>query len=222
MPPSITIDRVLIYTPSYILFKFFPMFRVLARAGVLILFLTLIFTGYGYRVLVKHGVTKPVLAALMLFSIAEFFIPLKITHVGIPPKVYAYIGATDPLKSPVVIYPYNKTNEALFWMTAYNQPLINPKSYGDKKSGFVSEDFTNALNASGGLEKARQMGAKYLVYFYEDDRNVALDFFNNTDYLAKSTQFNEVGKEEKGMLGLVRIVEAGTAKSNSAVLYTFR
>jgi len=57
MPPSITVNGMTVVTPSYILFKFFPMFRVLARAGVLILFLTLIFTGYGYQALIRRRVT---------------------------------------------------------------------------------------------------------------------------------------------------------------------
>lgn len=222
MPPSITVSGVTVVTPSYLLFKFFPMFRVLARAGVLILFLTLIFTGYGYRALIKRGTPRLILLTLALFSVAEFLIPLKITHVGTPPKVYAHIGATDPLKSPMVVYPYNKTNEALFWMTTHKQPLINPRSYENKPTNFVSEDFTNLLNTDRGLAKAQLLGAKYLVYFYEDDGGKSADFFSQTDLLTRIAQFNETDVEERQALGLVRVVEAGSAVSNSAVLYKFR
>lgn len=237
MPPATTINGVTLYTPSYLLFKIFPMFRVLARAGVLILFLTSIFTGYGYCALVnllidkkiKPWVMRSFLAILALLSIAEFFIPLKITHVGTPPKVYAYIKATDPLKSPIVVYPYNKTNEALFWMNVYQQPLINPRGYSNKDTGFVSEDFTNLLTTSQGLEKARIMGAKYLVYFYEDDQSKNISFFNQIDYLTRVAEFKEESPGERQIfippfskITIIRVVEAGSAKSNSAILYEFR
>lgn len=229
MPPSITVNGATIYTPSYLLFKVFPMFRVLARAGILILFLTLIFTGYGYLALVKFSIAKninrkvvrSILSVVALVSIAEFIIPLKITHVGTPPQVYTYIGKADPLKSPIVVYPYNKTNEALFWMRVYQQPLINPRGYLDRNTAFVSEDFTSLLTTSQGLEKARIMGAKYLVYFYEDDENKNLDFFNQTNYLTQVAEYKERDPGEKQNL-LIRIVEAGSSKANSAILYRFR
>lgn len=239
MPPSITLKGVTIYTPSNILFKTFPMFRVLARAGVLILFSTLIFTGYGYRSLInlsistkiKRKVVQLVLSVMALFSISEFFIPLKITHVGTPPKVYTYLGATEQLKAPIVVYPYSKTNEVLFWTNIYKQPLINPHSYENKETGFVSTDFTNLLKSSGGLEKAHNMGARYLVYFYGDDDVQSMNFFNQSQYLIKIDNFKEENQGERQItispiepltFTFIRIVEAGTAESNSAVLYKFR
>ena len=239
MPPAITVNGGTIYTPSYILFKVFPMFRVLARMGVLILFLTLIFTGHGYLALIKLWITKKmsrrvvrsVLLILVLFSIAEFFIPLKITHIGTPPKIYTYIGTTDSLKSPITVYPYNKTNEALFWMTTYSQPLINPRTYENKGTNFAASDFTKLLNTTNGLEKARYMGAKYLVYFYADDKRESADFFATTPLLTRIDELKEGNLGEERIiykpidpiyLTFVRIAEAGSAVSNSAILYKFR
>ena len=200
MPPSFTVNSSTIYTPSYLLFKFFPMFRVLARAGIVILFLTLIFTGYGYLAIVKFSVAKNLnrrvirstLLILALLSVAEFVIPLKITHVGTPPQVYSYIGATDHLKSPIVVYPYAKTNEALFWITAHNQPLINPRMYENRATGFISEDFTNLLNTAVGLDKANQLGAKYLVYFNATDKNITTAFFDQSLQLQRMEEFIEI------------------------------
>lgn len=234
MPPLVIINGVVVHTPSYLLFKFFPMFRVLARAGILILFLTLIFTGYGYRELVnlalnrkiKLRIAQTLLLIPALFSISEFFIPIKITHVGAAPKVYSYLSRTVPLKSPAVIYPYNHTNEAIFWILTYQKPLINPRFYEDKKTGFVSSDFTSLLNTPLGLEKAHNMGARYLVYFYEGDKKASADFFNNNAYLSKVGEFSEQMSDEKdisiGKFIVARIIELGNAKSNSAILYLFK
>ncbi|MBU2566315.1 hypothetical protein KKG46_02015 [Patescibacteria group bacterium] len=230
MPPVFVLRNVTFYSPSYILFEIFPMFRVLARAGILILFLTLIFTGYGYYALanllkskkIKSLVIRSVLVTLAVFSVSEFFIPLKVTHIGTPPEVYSYIGATDFLKSPVVIYPYNKANEALFWMPTYKQPLINPKSYENKPTGFVSENFTNLLNTASGLEAAQHMGAKYLVYFYVVDKNGGTAFFDSNPQLVRIGDFKEDSPPERMFFKFLQVIEAGSATTNSAILYKFR
>jgi hypothetical protein len=222
MPPVVTINATPIYTPSYGLFKLFPMFRVLARSGILSLFLILIFTGYGYVTLVRHRLPRLLLGLLALISIAEFIIPLKISHVGTPPKVYTYLGAANSLKSPVVVYPYTKTTEAIFWMTTHNQPLINPRMYDYPKTGFVSEDFTNLLSTAGGLEQASSMNAKYLVYFYETDGGASTAFFDSSTLLTYMGDFRESSQGERQLGGVLRIVEAGSAVSNSARLYKFR
>jgi len=230
MPPSISLNGVTLYSPSYILFEIFPMFRVLTRMGVLILFLTLIFTGFGYlalvNLLVARNISRKViqltLLVLALFSMSEFFIPLKVTHVGTPPKVYTYLETTGLPKSPIVVYPYNKTNEAFFWMTAHKQPLINPRFYENKETGFVSEDFTKMLTTAGGLEVAQNMGAKYLVYFYEDGRNEDADFFATSPLLMQVDGFKEKDPVERQIGAFVRIIEAGSSVTNSAILYKFK
>jgi|GEM_PF-846379 len=229
MPPSVTLRGVTFLTPSYVLFKIFPMFRVLARAGVLILFLVLIFTGFGYISLenllvarkINHKIAQFVLLALASFSFIEFFVPLKVTHVGTPPKVYSYIGSIGYLKSPIVVYPYNKTTGALFWFTTHRQPLINPRYYEHKETNFVSENFTKLLNTTKGLEEARIMGAKYLVYFYIDDGGKSMNFFENNNLLVHISNFSEEGQEEQSS-AFIQIIEAGADATNSAILYKFK
>lgn len=235
MPPSIVIKGFEIYTPSYLLFKVFPMFRVLSRMGVLILFLTLIFTGYGYKILSDFMLKKnmglatvrSVLVILTLFSIVQLYVPPKITHVGTPPKVYSYLGQTDSFKSPIVVYPYTKTNEAFFWLTAHQKALINPRFYSNKASNFESESFTNLLKTTRGLEQAKALGAKYLVYFYVVDDGESADFFGKSTLLYPLDDFKEGGEETQiinprpSYPEIIRFVEAGPVKENSAILYKF-
>lgn len=230
MPPELSFRDSTFYTPSYLLFKVFPMFRVLTRAGVLILFLTLIFSGYGYKILISFLLGKGfrkryayiVTIFLLVLSVMEFYIPIKVTRVGTPPKVYTYLSKGRLIKSPIAVYPYNKTNESLFWMGVHQQPLINPKLYSNRDAGFTSENFTSLLTTPQGLEKAKVTGARYLVYFYEEDKYISSDFFSQTSYLAKVDKFQEKGPGEKQIDSLIRIVEAGSTKSNSAILYEFR
>ncbi len=236
MPPSIVLNGIEVYTPSYLLFKLFPMFRVLSRLGIIIMFFTLIFSGYGYKnlsdfMLKKNiGLTtgRAILSLLTLFSVAQLYVPLKFTHVATPPKVYTYLGQTDSFKSPIVVYPYSKTNEALFWLTTHQKALINPRFYSNKETAFESEVFTNLLNTTRGLEQARDLGAKYLVYFYEVDNNESADFFTDSTLLHQADIFKEVGGKERiinpkpNYPEIIRLVEAGPIKENSAILYKFR
>lgn len=230
MPPSFVFKNITFYTPSLILFKIFPMFRVLSRMGVYILFLTLIFTGFGYLSLIKYlkdrGIGKILVyvltISLVIFSISEFFIPIKITHVSNPPKVYEYVKKSLQPESPIVVYPYNKTSDAIFWLGEYRQPLINPRSYENVSANFYSEVFTKELNTEVGLEKATEIGAKYLVYFYEDDKRESLSFFDNVAMLRSFGIFPDTISNDKKFFNIVKIVESGPSVDNSAILYEFK
>lgn len=236
IPPAVSINGLQIYTPSYLLFKAFPMFRVLSRMGIIIMLFTLTFAGYGYKTLsdfllkknIGLTIVRWVLSLLTLFSVAQLYVPPKITHVGTPPRIYSYLGQMDPLKSPVVVYPYNKTNEAIFWLTTHQKALINPRSYSYKATNFDSEVFTNLLKTTRGLEHAKTLGARYLVYFYETNQKESSDFFATSTLLTKIGDFKETKEEEQIITPrpeyptLVQIVEAGPAKENSAILYRFR
>ena len=231
MPPIVILSGVKFYTPSYILFSLFPMFRVLARAGIIILFLNLIFTGFGYVKLIRilssrmsnQRAIKLLLLPLALFSFLEFFVPLKISYVGLPPSVYAYIGSfSTQNKFPLVVYPYSKTSEAEFWIKTYRQPLVNPRSYEYKSTGFISEDFTKSLNTFSGLDKSQKIGAKYLVYFYESDNGESKEFFNSSQKLIYVKEFKEIKPSGRNNSRFIDIVETGPVQSNSAILYEFR
>lgn len=236
LPPSINLNNKIYYTPSFLLYKAFPMFRVLSRLGVFILFFTLIIVGFGYKMAAERIYfssnnqdakskrlkrVRLVLIFLCLFSICEFFIPVKITQVSNAPKVYAYLGKNDPFKSPIVVYPYSKSNEALFWLATHNKALINPRFYYHKETSFNSENFSKTLNSVAGLEKAKQMGAKYLIYFYEADQEKNIEFFSNAIILQQIGRFEESKEPEKN-LSIIRIINSGDSKENSAILYKFR
>jgi len=230
MPPSFVFKDITFYTPSLILFNIFPMFRVLSRIGVFILFLMLIFTCFGYISLknwfIKQGVSdklaKVMLVPFVFLSISEFLIPVKITHISEPPAVYSYLKKSVTTESPIVVYPYNKTSDAIFWLSEYRQPLINPRSYENVSANFYSEDFTEALNTDLGLEKAVDMGAKYLVYFYEVDERESIEFFDNNILLKRIANFEEKKPNETKILNFIYILESGPSINNSAILYGFK
>jgi hypothetical protein len=237
IPPHVSVSGVSFYMPSLLLFKVFPMFRVLARMGILILFLTLIFTGYGYEAILRSFSSSRVrrlasyfiIMFLSVFTLVEFFIPIKVTDVSIPPKIYTYLAKKSTYKFPIVVYPYSKTSDAAFWIGVYKEPLINPRFYENYQTGFVSEEFTKNLVTADGIDKAREMGAAYLIYFYETDKNVNSEVFNNFPSLSKVEQFVENSPDEWQIqlpffnkYVIAKIINAGNGKSNSAILYSFK
>ncbi|KKT84421.1 MAG: hypothetical protein UW82_C0022G0008 [candidate division WWE3 bacterium GW2011_GWC2_44_9] len=232
LPPVVELWGMKLHMPSYLLFLVFPMFRVLARAGALILFLNLIFVGYGYEKLqdwlasknIAPSYAKASILLLVLISLAEFFIPLKLAYVGKAPQVYNYI-ASLPASTPIVVYPYSKTTEALFWLQYYKKPLINPRYYANKETDFNSEAFTKTLNTSEGLEKAQALGAVYLVYFPNADSAEALDFYTTSNLLRVQKDFRPAEALNFSLPWydpFVKVIDTSDPWENSALLYKFR
>jgi hypothetical protein len=92
MPPYMTISGLTVYMPSQLLLEVFPMFRTLTRLGVIVLLIQLIFTGFGYLMIIDWFKSKfklrvlpyLVVTPLLVFSLAEFFVPIKITNIFKP------------------------------------------------------------------------------------------------------------------------------------------
>jgi len=161
---------------------------------------------------------------LVLISLAEFFIPLKLAYVGKAPQVYNYI-ASLPASTPIVVYPYSKTTEALFWLQYYKKPLINPRYYANKETDFNSEAFTKTLNTSEGLEKAQALGAVYLVYFPNADSAEALDFYTTSNLLRVQKDFRPAEALNFSLPWydpFVKVIDTSDPWENSALLYKFR
>lgn len=234
MPPLITISGFTLYTPSYLMWLIFPMFRTLARTGSFVLFILLIFTGFGYVSLldsIKNSINSKYRNLVAVFSVSicfivslsEFYIPVKIYDASRAPKVYTYLLNKFGDKSPIAVYPYSKTNAALFWLPYYKKPLINPRFYSDSASGFNSEVFTKSLISCAGIDSARELGMKYLIVFDKDiseQEKASFDSFVKSNALVQEASFDEEPRNDKsGIFGrYIRVL--GTDDSDSAKLYT--
>jgi hypothetical protein len=234
MPPYFTIHGLKIFLPSYVLFYAFPMFRVLARFGVYILAIELMFTGFGFVSLTnflerKFAKNKAwgavILVPAITLSLMEFYIPIKITKVQTPPQVYTYIKNATAQNSVIAVYPENETTQAIFWTLYTRQPLSNP--YQLSYNGFSAGDFTKSLITNEGIEKAKQLGVNYLVYFKNKDKHVLVDqqFFDTNLNLIKVKEFtsNSPSDVNTGILSsFVRISDVGDTKDTSAILYQIK
>ena len=168
------------------------MFRVLARIGVFNLFVLLIFTSYGYKVILeKNKNYKLIIVLLFLISLLEFYVPLRITfNTGIPNTI-SYIKDNIQQNDILAIYPSSKSREMLYWLTEYKKRFANPKDYVSLDGTFVSSKFTKELTTSQGLEYAKNRGIKYIVVFEDDITITDKNFFRNNITLESVFQNNE-------------------------------
>lgn len=236
-PPYVTINLHKIYLPSYLLYKYFPMFRVLSRMGVFILLGELIFTGFGLALFLdflekKLNWKKLNFLALFPFfvlSFMEFFVPFRITDISVPPRVFVYIAQNTPANSSLVVFPYSQNVEALFWTREHQRFLVNPRDFVDSATGFNSLEFTSHLPSCSGLLEAKKLGVDYLVYFPLADtdtlgKSVGLnaEFFANCPLLkeiAKFTEKDAIFKDLGFWSKFIWIENYGTKSENSAILY---
>lgn len=144
LPPLLTISGIDVYTPSYLLYKLFPMFRVLTRLGIYILLILLVFTGYGYIFVINTvrsflgGRIRPFfvklaqvssILILLVISWAEFFIPIKITDFNGGIDIFRPLQKDTVGEASLLVYPSEK--EYLAFITyPYHQQLLIPSARG--------------------------------------------------------------------------------------------
>lgn len=186
MPPKVTLNGLDILLPSYINYEIFPMFRVLSRIGVFALFITLIFTGFGYKFIVnKFKIGKYYLFIFFSISLIEFFIPLKITYSSTVPNMYQYISNQLPSNSIISVYPESRTRDYLYWIPFIKRPFANPKDFVSTDGKFISSEFTKNLNTAMGIEYAKERGINYILIFEDELSTNTKIFLNNSPLLIK-------------------------------------
>ena len=181
MPPFVTFAGIKIHTPSIILFKLFPMFRVLARTGLYTLLLLLIFTGYGYiwflnyfKKLKSSGVTQLLKFALItifvplfiLLSIMEFYIPPKITNVTGAKKIFDSTNLSDSRFKNVVVFPKEK-GYVPYLLFPYHRlsptPATSDCIYSNNtEHGTYIINFDNSFQNDPCFNKLTNLGTLYL------------------------------------------------------------
>lgn len=175
MPPVLTIKNIILYNISYIFYILVPVFRVTARMSVLLHLLLLLSFGYLLHSYI-HKQLKYILFILMSLVLIETYIPLKVYTINVPP-IYQYIGVNYLPGNNLVVYPYDKTKEALLFLSTHNQLVVNPRGYN--YGGFDSESFTVSLlsDTSTIYSKLVSINTNYLVTFghsYIDVPNINL------------------------------------------------
>lgn len=226
MPPFINFKGFNIYFPSYLIYETFPMFRVLARLGIIILIFWFIFVNYGYLYFVKkfnldknNTLKKIFFVCIVFLSINEFFIPFKITNVSNPPEVYKYLKSLGSVNERIFIYPENKTTEAYFWKLEHKMDVINFGTGNYIDNTFYSKDLiTQKSSTCEGISLLKKMDVKFIIYFKNKEPNKQIqEFFNKNLVLIKS--FDNEDIEEIQNYKILTLINTGNIFMNEANIY---
>lgn len=174
LPPFIVIKGVTFYLPSYFIYEFAPAIRVLSRLGIFIYLLFLIFVGYGLKYFYSKSFFKIFLMIFMGVSILDLYIPYKFSISHPNPQLFDYLKNEIPYESQLIIFPYSKVNDILYFTYYHQKPIVNPRGY--TFNNFSSEDFTKNLTC----EKIKTfLSPVYLVsYDMPLVKNIELESFN--------------------------------------------
>ncbi|MFH1295060.1 MAG: hypothetical protein ABIH84_00540 [bacterium] len=225
LPPYFTINLIKIYTPSYLLYVVFPMFRSLVRLNIIILPIMLIFSGYGIISILrrwKYPYNRVAILLLLLISFSEFIVPIKITAVPETPAVYSYIKNETGNEARIAIYPYSKTKQASFWIKDFDRPIINAFNTDNPAYDFKVELFTNSFNTTEGLNKLRELGGTHLIYFPHADEAKQLSFFDEQlEHTYVNYDETALDDSKPTMLNRFLVIDnIGSTKINTGIVYT--
>lgn len=194
MPPFFSISGIKVYTPSYLIYVLFLVFRVTARISVLVLLFALMSLAQCIDYIYKNinfefkKYVSIFIIILTFWTLAETYIPPKILIATNPPDVYKYLFENKPRETIFAVYPYGKSQEALFWLPVHQQYLLNPRGY--ISSQFDSSKFTKNLSTVEGIKNFKYLGGTYILVYKEAD-NEGISFFKSYDALILDKEFSD-------------------------------
>lgn len=218
LPPYFTISDIKIYTPNYLIYLLFNLFRTTARLGIINLAFVLILSGFGYQYLqtkITHkNLFRLLIFIIFLFQFLEFWSPIRIINISKAPQVYTVL-ANIPERN-LVIYPYSQTIDVAFWIRAHNKNIINTHAF--KTNNFDSKQFTGNLSNLDGINKLLCSKAELFVYFNIADKNKNTQFFDSVPFLQKieSIQIDQNDQSYKNFLINYNVL---ADRDSSAIIY---
>ena len=160
-----------IYLPQYFLYKIFPMFRVYARMGAVVLLAVSVLAAFGLReILVRINTQRMRYLFLSLFSLIIFveyaeFPSFRLTKVK-EPEVYKWL-ASQSGQFPIVEYPLGAsddpytTYEYYFYQRIHKKFLVNGAPKGTPADEFRKEVMD--ISKEEAVDKLSNIGVKYII-----------------------------------------------------------
>lgn len=162
LPPVLTYGSLQLPLPSYLLYWYFPMFRVLARLGIVVLICFLIVAAFGMQYLFSGLKTKTdlwalfiVLTALILLDFLNFP-PARLTRVDFVPPAYAWLARQE---GDFVIAEYPRAydeNMAKFFQRIHHKKILSWNLVGE-------DDFIK----SDPIETLKKNKVRYIIFHQE-------------------------------------------------------
>lgn len=148
MPPIIFFAGYEIYTPSYLLYLAFPMFRTLSRFVVFIHLSLFIISAFYISEKIKSFKPQTKVFLLFFFSILVMFdysLNYKAILVNSLVETGSFVTSYNKERNLISAYPSSFRTELLLNMQNTNSPQINPSGFNVNELEFDSSKFTKEL-----------------------------------------------------------------------------
>lgn len=201
LAPVIYLWRIKIPTPSFLLYKIFPMFRVYARMGFVFMLFISVLAGFGVRDVIQKCKLKQTrfIIVSLIFSLIIFeytvIPPFRNMDLSAIPSEYKWLAGLD--KNIVVAeYPMHDTvsekhSKYLFYQRFHEKKLIN-----GAREGTIADEVRKKINDVSDTELPKLLSSL------------------ETDYMVVHTNkydFSELQQIDK-MLGISLVKEFDKAK----------
>ena len=166
-PPSFTIAGQVFYTPSYLLYFFVPVFRVLVRFSIVLYLFILIINCYLflslYKYLAKWNGKVLVVAVTLLLQIVVFSVYLPLVDLAVPPKEVEALKNGSEKRFSYAVYPKGDYY-SIFWILDHGKYLVNPEGIVISEK-FNSDEFSKNLVTPEGINNLRALKTEYLIFY---------------------------------------------------------
>lgn len=179
MPPYFTFNGINIYTPSYILYLLFPMFRSLARIVIFIQINFFIISALTLNEITRKMTSRSSYIVVFLISLClvlDFMTNYKFTKVSVNSETNYFLLNTNQEKKMVAVYPNSFRNEFLLNMRFHESPFFNPSGLVKSEIYFDSGKFTSNIDTCENLSYFSNFNGKYIVI--RDFKNYEFKYLN--------------------------------------------
>jgi len=174
LPPVLPIGSLKIYTPSYLMYEIFPMFRSTSRIAIYIHINFFIISAFILNeLLLKYRFKTKILLSLIVsfLLVFEFLGNYKAMSLTKLPETNNFLLEKNIRKYMVAAYPNNFRNEFLLNMVYHESPFFNPSGFVRKEINFNSSDFTSSIDTCDALNYFVAFNGKFIVIKnYEDSK----------------------------------------------------
>lgn len=177
-----------IYLPQYFLYKLFPMFRVYARMGAVVLLAVSVLAAFGLReILVRINTQR-----MRYLFLSLFFLIIFVEYAELPsfrltkvqePEAYKWL-ASQPGQFPIVEYPLGAGDDPYttyyynFYQRIHKKYLVNGAIKGTPADKFRKEIID--ISKPETVDKLSDIGVKYILIhkdkYIKGNETVPLDW----------------------------------------------
>ena len=189
MPPYFALSGKNIYTPSYLLYLIFPMFRTLSRIVIFIQINFFLISAITLDEITKFlSIKKFAFILIIIFwgMSLDYIMNYKFTNISVLNETSNFLKNNNSENTMISVYPNSFRNDFLLNMTSYEGPYFNPSGLVRSDINFDSGKFTSNLDSCDSLIYFEAFNGKFIVI--RDYNNSEFKYLNKLPTVFESNK----------------------------------